>query len=86
MTASVWLQEMRLVMMAESSRRRIIPEAACKGFKFPMDAVQKSRPLENAGEGSGEADDGGDMEHGYDASPIDHGRKFPGQAKRSRRS
>ena len=45
-------------------RRRIIPEAACKGFKFPMDAVQKSRPLENAGEGSGEADDGGDMEHG----------------------
>ena len=57
-------------------RRRIIPEAACKGFKFPMDAVQKSRPLENAGEGSGEADDGGDMEHGYDASPIDHGRKF----------
>lgn len=54
-------------------RRRIIPEAACKGFKFPMDAVQKSRPLENAGEGSGEADDGGDMEHGYDASPLTMG-------------
>ena len=37
------------------------------------DGLQQPGPLENAGVGGGEADDGPHLEHGDNAAPVDHG-------------